>query len=313
MPGPPYFPPSLNTYVCTLVSPPVANAVPLWYDALRMTTLPPPGNAARADRLAFFMLKGVNRALRDHAMIADGDRVLVAVSGGKDSLTLLDLLHRRRRLVPERYDLVAAHVRSDHHCGRCVPEEWLSAWCAARDIPFVTGAMQVAADIAANSGPGDAGPCFLCARRRRRAVLELAREHACGKVALGHHADDLAETALMNLLYNARLETMAPVRPLFDGLLTLIRPLAYVEERDIVTYVRAAGFPIAGEPCPDGARSRRAVVRRLLHEVESNHHGAKRCILSAVAHRSSQTNASEARGDAARTTTHLEEDNRVEY
>ncbi len=260
------------------------------------------GKPTRADRLAFFMLKGVNTAIHRHAMIADGDRILVAVSGGKDSLTLLDLLHRRRRMAPEHYELVAGQVRSDHHCGRCVPEGWLRAWCEARDIPLVYGTVQVATAVseAATSGHGSA--CFVCARRRRRALLELAQQYSCAKVALGHHADDLAETALMNLFYHACLETMAPVVSLFEGSFRLIRPLAYIEERDIVTFARASGYPLAGEPCPDGEQSRRALVRRLLHEVESSHPAAKRCILSAAA-----------RSDWTRTASYPEEDNRVGY
>lgn len=302
---------AVKTRVCTLVPPAVAHAVPLWYDALGMTALPPTGSAPRADRLAFFLLKGVNKAIREHHMIVDGDRVLVAVSGGKDSLALLDLLHRRRRMAPEDYVVVAGHVRSDHHCGRCVPEGWLRAWCAARDIALVTGTMHVADDIAASSDAGGAGPCFVCARRRRQAILELARGHGCRVVALGHHADDLAETALMNLFYNARLETMAPTMSLFDGLVTLIRPLATIEERDIVTYARAAGYPITGELCPDGARSRRALVRRLLREVESDHHGVKRRVLSATT--KAQQHALGARDDGPRAASHPEEDDRVGY
>ena len=273
-------------------------AVLLW---LHMMALPPPASSARADRLAFFMLKSVNKALREHAMIANGDRVLVAVSGGKDSLALLDLLDRRRRSAAERYDLVAGHVRSDHHCGRGVPEDWLRSWCRERSISFACDAIRVAA-VVEGAGSSEGRACFVCARRRRRAILELARQHGCTTVALGHHADDLAETALMNLFYNARLETMAPVVSLFEGTFRLIRPLAYVEERDIVTFARASGYPLAGEPCPDGERSRRALVRRLLHEVESSHPAAKRCILSAAARRV-----------CPRTASHREEDNRVRY
>lgn len=259
------------------------------------------------------MLKGVNKALRDYAMIADGDRMLVAVSGGKDSLTLLDLLHRRQRMAPERYDLIAGHVRSDLSCGPCVPEEWLRAWCAARGIPFVSGTMQVADAIAAATEPDDDGACYLCARRRRKAILELAQEYSCTKVALGHHADDRAVTALMNLLYNARLETMAPAVSLFGGLFTLVRPLAYIEERDIVAYARASGYPIAGDPCPHGERSRRALTRRLLREVEADHHAAKRCILSAAERCARSMDVAHGGEDPTRTRPHLEEDSRVGY
>jgi len=244
-----------------------------------MTQPAPPDDAARVDRLAFYLLKGVNRAVREHEMIAEGARVFVAVSGGKDSLTLLDLLHRRRRLAREGYDLIAGHVRSDGACGRGVPVAWLDAWCREREIPLVTGDLRVADEIRA----GGAGACFLCARRRRRAVMELARAHDCRLVALGHHADDLAETALLNLFFNARLETMAPRVALFRGEMTVIRPLAYLEERDIVTFARASSYPILGEPCPYGETSQRALVRRLLRELESGHHTAKRCILAATA------------------------------
>jgi len=278
-----------------------------------MIESPSPRSPTRADRLAFFMLRSVNKAVRDHAMIADGDRVLVAVSGGKDSLTLLDLLHRRQRTAPERYDLIAGRVRSDLSCGPCVPEEWLQAWCAARGIPFVSSAIHVADAVSAVTGPNGAGVCHLCARRRRKAILELAQEHSCGKVALGHHADDRAVTALMNLLYNARLETMAPALPLFGGLFTLIRPLAYVEERDIVTYARASGYPIAGDPCPLGERSRRSATRLLLREIESEHPTAKRCILSAVERCAASTGAVHGGQDSSRTRSHLEEDNCAGY
>ena len=238
-----------------------------------------PTDPARAARLAYYMLKTLNRAVREHGLLRSGDRVLVAVSGGKDRLTLLDLLHRRRRQAPEHYSLAAGHIQSDYHCGRAVPQEWLAAWCADRDIPLEVARIEVAEELARTG----ANPCFRCAWHRRRALFEIAERLGCCTVAYGHHADDRAETALMNLIYSAAFRGMAVRRTFFDGAITVIRPLAYVEERDIVPFARASGYPLAGEPCPAGANTKRAVSRALLQQAEQAHRGSRRSILAALA------------------------------
>jgi tRNA 2-thiocytidine biosynthesis protein TtcA len=235
-------------------------------------------DVARADRLAFFMLKTVNRAIYDHALIQPGDRILVATSGGKDSLTLLDMLRRRQRSAPESYQLFAGHARSDYHCGHAVSEEWLASWCAERDIPLERESLAVSDAIA----DLERGRCFRCSRVRRRALFTMAQRMGCAKIAMGHHADDAAETVLMNLFFSGQVRGLDPAQELFQGQLTVIRPLAYVEERDIVTYARAAGYPIEGEPCPDGQASRRALVKQVLRTVERSSPRVKRCIHGAV-------------------------------
>lgn len=240
----------------------------------------PEADAARADKLAYYLLKAVNKAMREHRMLAEGDKVLVAVSGGKDSLTLLDLLRRRQATAREHYTLIAGHIRSDYHCGRTVPLEWLQAWCADHGIPCVVDEIQLAEELRTTS----ASKCYRCAWNRRKALFYMAKRVGCNKLAFAHHADDLAETMLMNLFYTARVRGMEPKISLFEGELTVIRPLAYVEERDIVPFARASGFPIQGEPCPQGATSRRALVKRVLGELESDCHDIKRHIYRAVEH-----------------------------
>ena len=238
-------------------------------------------DATKADKQAFYLLKAVNKALHRYRMLATGDRVLAAVSGGKDSLTLLDLLHRYQRYAKEHYQLMVAMIRTDYHCGRTVTPEWLQAWCAQRGIPFELEELQVAGELAHLTGMST---CFRCAWLRRKALFSLAGRLGCNKIAFGHHADDIAETALMNLFYNARLQRMAPKIALFDGHLVVIRPLAFVEERDIVPFVRASLFPIEGGPCPAGQDSRRALMKKLLREVEDDCHDVKRHIYRAVEH-----------------------------
>jgi len=232
----------------------------------------------RAEKRAHYLLRSVNKAVRLYHLLADDDRIMVAVSGGKDSLTLLDLLWRRLQAGRETFTLLAGHVRSDYHCGRAASPEWIRAYCAARDIPLVTDEMRVADELVTTTK----SRCHRCAWNRRKTLFLLADRLGCNKIALGHHADDAAETALMNLFYNARIGGLEPRLELFDGRLTIIRPLYFTEERDIVAYVRAAGYPIQGEPCPDGLTSRRALVKRLLREVGREHPHVRRNIHAAL-------------------------------
>ncbi len=280
---------------------------------LNMTSLPDQVDAARADKLAYYLSKAVSKANREHRMLADGDRILVAVSGGKDSLTLLDLLHRRQHVAQEHYYLVAGLVRTDYFCGSTVSEEWLRQWCASRSIPLVVDEVRIAAELANTS----ASRCFRCAWNRRKALFQMADRLACNKLAFGHNADDIAETTLMNLFYNARFRRMEPRVSFFGGRIIVIRPLAYVEERDVVPFVRASGYPLRGEPCPEGMTSRRAVVKRMLREIENDCHQVKRHIYRAVEHyqaslRRTRNDGSSSRRDSRRRESHPGDDSALE-
>ncbi len=219
--------------------------------------------ARRARRLAFFLLKSVNRAIRDYGMIRDGDRIAVAVSGGKDSLSLLYLLDARRHSAPERYELVAIHIRGDA-CGPCPPHAPLEAWLAGSGIPFVAEDF----DLPANEPlPMN---CQRCTWNRRKQLFLTANRLGCNVVAFGHQADDLAETTLLNLLRHGRIDGMVPCADYFEGRLRLIRPLIYVSEKELLRLARELKFPPPPPTCLRSQNTLREKAAALLRLADSD-------------------------------------------
>jgi len=223
-----------------------------------------------SDKLAYYLLKKVNKAIREHDLIADNDRIAVAVSGGKDSLSLLRLLCVRQRSARERYDVVAIHIipAEDAPCSTGGDTSALEAWLRREDVNYAIVPMEQA-----NGQPEreSQSPCFHCAWRRRKALFLAAEREGCNKVAFGHHADDIAQTTLLNLFYQGRLETMRPRVVFFGGKLTVIRPLAYVPEKELVRLAAACNFPPAPAPCLTAQASRRALMAQILRTVEKTY------------------------------------------
>ena len=213
-----------------------------------------------SDKLTYYMLKNVNRAIHEFEMIEDGDRIAVAVSGGKDSRALLHLLHARRSGAPEDYHLLALHVESDGN-GHSGLRPVLEPWFHEMGVEYVFVPLDLAAD---EPLPLD---CFRCSWNRRKALFQKASELGCNKLAFGHHADDALHTALLNLFYSGRLETMAPSVPFFDGQITLIRPLIYLEERQLERLARALAFPAPDTTCPRTDDSKRAWLKEWLGQA----------------------------------------------
>lgn len=211
------------------------------------------------DRLAFYLLKATNKAIRDYEMIVDRDHIAVAVSGGKDSLTLLHLLRLRQRSVLERYKLTAVHVTtSGPSCGRSETRESLERYLQAQAQEYTIEVVEDAAQL----------DCARCSYLRRKAVLEAAHRLGCNKIAQGHHADDAAQTTLLNLIFGGRIETLSPRREFFDGLLVLIRPMIYVEEKEIARFAQTGPFPPLPSRCPREASSRRTLMKRMIRRLE---------------------------------------------
>lgn len=199
------------------------------------------------------------RAIHTGNMLEAGDRVLVAVSGGKDSLSLLWLLRERLRRIPIDYELTAVHVDPGFgadSAGRMAAffEEHGFAY---RVIRSDFGPM-------ANSPLNLENPCFLCSRMRRKILFEAAEDLGCCKIAFGHHKDDVIETLLLNLFYGGSISTMVPVQKFFNGKITAIRPLYLVGEELVNRFARDMGWPGIELGCPVSGTSKRAEIKEML-------------------------------------------------
>ncbi len=209
------------------------------------------------ERQAHFLLRDVGKAVRAYGMLRDGDRIAVAVSGGKDSLALLELLDRYRLSSGVAYDLCAVHVRGDA-LGVTAAHAPLDAWLAYRGFAHRT--------VAPELEDGDAPPlgCQRCTWLRRKALFGAAEQLGCNVVAYAHHADDAAQTVLLNLFYGGSVHTLAPVASYFRGRFRLVRPLILTPESEIARFGRACGIPAPPPACPRRADSRRAQVGEML-------------------------------------------------
>lgn len=196
-----------------------------------------------------------------HRLIRDGDSVLVGLSGGKDSLALLLFLELRRRRVKDRYTLKAARVDWDEPTAAPEDIAAIAGFCAWLGVPFIEERRPTPESLA------DRGlSCYRCSRERRRVLFELADREGCGVVALGHHLDDFAETALMNLCKHGRLDPMRP-EAVFFGRFRLVRPLCDARESAIRAVATRLGLPVAGNRCPLSGSNQRGAYKAALAEL----------------------------------------------
>ncbi|HEY8549887.1 MAG TPA: tRNA 2-thiocytidine(32) synthetase TtcA [Vicinamibacterales bacterium] len=222
----------------------------------------------------------VTRAISEHRLIEDGDRIMVGLSGGKDSWALLQMLHVLRARAPIDFSIVAVNVDSGYKGYR---HDVIAETCRARGWECRIEHTAIG-DIMDDLLEANATPCSLCARLRRGVLYRIADEVGATKIALGHHADDFMETLLLNLFFAGALKAM-PARLVSDnGRHVVIRPLVYVSEDDVAEYTRESGLPIVGCCCPvcGDLGLQRQRVKKLLFDLEREHPGLKRSVLKAM-------------------------------
>lgn len=222
----------------------------------------------------FYISKRVGRAIMDYGMLSDQDRVAVAVSGGKDSLTLLRVLRDRQAFVPIKYELLAVHI--DLGYPRSFAKS-LESYFKKQKINYHIEKRDCLKRLKRKEIS-----CFWCAWNRRKALFETADRFGCTKVALGHHKDDIIETILMNMFFNGEISAMSPRQELFKGKIIVIRPLAYVEEDLIERFVKEARLPCLDCVCPNAGSSNRTRMGRIIGELKRVCPDVKTNIFSSV-------------------------------
>lgn len=225
------------------------------------------------------MLGLMRKAITEFDLIEDGDHIAVGVSGGKDSMVLLNGLHLLRRFIGIDYDITAVSIDLQFQ-GIKTDFETVQTFCKDLAIPFVLKNTQIGEVVF--SLRKEEHPCSLCARMRRGALHDLAKENGCNKVALGHHFDDAIETFMMNLFIEGRIGCFSPRSYLSRKDLTVIRPMALAPEKEIIRAANRAGLPIVKNPCPvDGATARQK-MKNLLNTLEESNQGVKQRIFGAM-------------------------------
>jgi tRNA 2-thiocytidine biosynthesis protein TtcA len=231
------------------------------------------------DDLERRLSKSLARAVVDFGMIEEGDRILVAVSGGKDSYTMLHLLRGLTRRAPTHFDIVAVNIDQGHPG---YPAHVLREYMEREGYDYVA-IQEDTYSIVTEKIPAGKTYCSLCSRLRRGILYRVATELGCSKIALGHHRDDVLQTLLLNLFFAGKLASMPPKLIADEGNHVVVRPLVYCAEEDIRAFAELAGFPILPcDLCGSQDRLQRKVVARMLDDLERDRPGTKAIMLAAL-------------------------------
>lgn len=212
------------------------------------------------EKLQSRLTKRFHKACADYKLIADGDHILIGLSGGKDSLALVEMLGRRAQIYKPHFRVTALHVRVKERDYQ-TDLSYLDSFCAEAKVPLIIRDTEIGEDAK--------DPCFLCAWYRRKMLFNTAQELGCNKIALGHHRDDLIETMLMNLLFQGAFATMPPILQMEKMPLAIIRPLCLIDEDDLIRYAALRSYQKPPKLCPFEHISSRTKVKGLLQELRA--------------------------------------------
>lgn len=198
-----------------------------------------------------------------YSLIGDGDKILIGLSGGKDSLALVELLARRARILKPRFSVVVVHVVMKN-----IPYqsdvEYLRAYVESFGLPFIVHETEFDASTDTRKSP-----CFLCSWNRRKALFTVAKEQGCNKIALGHHMDDILETLLMNITFQGAFGSMPPRLVMKKFYMTIIRPMCLVHEADLIKLAQIRKYRKQLKNCPYESQSHRSDMKGILHQLEA--------------------------------------------
>ena len=217
-----------------------------------------------------YVYKTMGKSILEYNMLEDNDKILVGISGGADSLSLLKLFTMRKRRIPIKLDFIACLIVTEFIK---VNVNTVAQFCKENNIPFMTKKLSL--------GNNNIN-CFWCSWNRRKVLFETAKECGCNKIALGHNLDDITETILMNMFFFGEISSMKPKISLFNGKLTIIRPLAYIDKATIYNFARKANIPFTDYKCLYGKDSRRELVKGIIKTAEESCPYTKKNIFNAL-------------------------------
>ncbi|MCQ4989557.1 tRNA 2-thiocytidine(32) synthetase TtcA [[Clostridium] symbiosum] len=223
------------------------------------------------------LLSLTRQAVDDYALIDSGDKIAVGISGGKDSLTLLYALHGLKRFYPKEFELSAITVDLGFKNFDLSPVRSL---CSELSVPFTVVPTDIGKILFETRK--ESNPCALCAKMRKGALNETAKQMGCNKIAYAHHRDDLIETMLLSLIYEGRFYAFSPKTFLDRTELTVIRPMIYVSEADVIGFKNRFSLPVCKNPCPVDGKTKREYVKQLTKQLNLQAPGVKERLFHAI-------------------------------
>lgn len=214
-------------------------------------------------------------AIKKYNLIQDGDHILVGVSGGKDSLALLEILATRTYFANEKFKLSAAHIEVENLAYE-IDHDFLNKFCEQWNIPVYYRKFELDFEKTNKT------PCFICSWKRRAILFELTKQIGCNKLALGHHKDDAIETMLLNLFYHSSISSLPPKMKMFENRIELIRPLMYLTDAQLKTFAQIQNYPHEKKICPHDKNTQRFKIKQLLQKLEKENSEIKNNIFNAM-------------------------------
>lgn len=223
------------------------------------------------------LLSYTRQAVDKYQMIQEGDKIAIGISGGKDSLTLLYALVNLQKFYPKHFDLIAITVDLGY---KGFDLSGIQKLCKKLQVEYHVISTQIGAIVTQKYMENS--PCALCAKLRKGALNDMAKNFGCNKVAYGHHMDDVIETMMLSLIYEGRFCSFWPVTFLDKSQLTLIRPMIYVPEADVRGFEHKYSLPVTKNPCPMDGSTKREYVKSLLHQMNTDNPGVKKRLFHAI-------------------------------
>jgi len=223
------------------------------------------------------LLSYTRKAVDDYGLIDEGDKIAVGISGGKDSLTMLYALHGLKRFYPKSFEIHAITIDLGHEGFDVAPLERL---CEELQVPYTVVKTDIAKIIFEDRK--EPNPCSLCAKMRKGALNEAIKKVGCNKVAYAHHKDDIVETMLMSMIFEGRFHSFSPKTYLDRMDLTVIRPLMYVPEMDVIGFMNKYNLPVVKSSCPADGYTKRDYAKQLVKQLNTEHPGTKERLFTAI-------------------------------